>query len=115
MSGGQAIESAATRATDPNKLKFPPYLTRNRDCQFSFAGIWTATLQHIVNQEKEFQIDANKIIPDAFNLCSSLQWSVAKQICGRTQRAMKFINEMNLIPQEKRTLVHSSLLSKSNR
>lgn len=111
MSGGQAIESAATKATDPKKFEFSSYSTRKRDCLFSFAGIWSTAFKYIANQEQELQIDASKIIPDAYNLCASLQWCIAKHICHRTQRAMQFIDEMNLIPQEKRTLVRLSLFS----
>ncbi|XP_014479015.1 PREDICTED: probable tRNA N6-adenosine threonylcarbamoyltransferase, mitochondrial isoform X2 [Dinoponera quadriceps] len=107
MCGGQAIESAASKATDPKKFELPSFMARRRNCQFSFAGMWSTVNQYIANQEKELQIDANKVIPDAYNLCASLQWSMAKQICSRTQRAMAFIDKKNLIPQEKRTLVIS--------
>ncbi|XP_032666893.1 probable tRNA N6-adenosine threonylcarbamoyltransferase, mitochondrial isoform X2 [Odontomachus brunneus] len=114
MSGGQAIENAATKATDPKKFEFSSYLTRKRDCQFSFGAIWSTALEYITNQEKELQIDASKIIPDAYNLCASLQWCIARHICLRTQRAMQFIDEMNLIPQEKRTLVISGGVACNN-
>lgn len=101
MSGGQAIERAATKATDPKKFEFPTFVTRKRDCQFSFAGLWSNCLSYIANQEKELKIDANKVIPDVYDLCASLQWSIAKHICLRTQRAMDFVVKTNLIPQER--------------
>lgn len=103
MSGGQAIESAASKASDPTKFVFEPVLTRNRDCQFSFSGIANKSFSHI-DKEKNVDVDSTTI-PDIYNFCAALQMSVAKHICLRTQRAMEFINNMNLISQEKRTLV----------
>lgn len=111
MSGGQAIESAASRATDPKQFDFPPFVTRKRDCQLSFAGILTTARVYIAKHEKETEVEANRIIPDVYNLCASLQWAIAKHVCLRTQRAMEYIDQMNLIPQEKRTLVRKSPLS----
>jgi len=103
MSGGQAIESAASKASNSTKFVFEPVLTRNRNCQFSFAGIVNRSFSHI-DKEKNLDVDSMKI-PDIYNFCAALQMSVAKHICLRTQRAMEFINNMNLISQEKRTLV----------
>lgn len=111
MSGGQAIESAARKATDPSKFPFESSMTRHRNCQFSFAGIWTTSVKHILRREKELNIDASVVIPDAYDLCAALQMTVVKHMCLRTQRAMEFIDKMNLIPQDKRTLVRSILLS----
>lgn len=105
MSGGQAIESAASKASDPTKFIFDSVLTRKRDCQFSFAGISNRSFRHIDKQEKMFDVADNTKIPDVYNFCAALQLSFAKHICLRTQRAMEFINNMNLISQEKRTLV----------
>lgn len=105
MSGGQAIEIAASKATDPKKFIFEPVMTSKRNCQFTFAGILNRTRRYICKQEKEFEIDGSTIIPDVYNLCAALQISAVKHICLRTQRAMEFINNLNLISQEKRTLV----------
>lgn len=105
MSGGQAIESAASKATDPTKFTFEPIVIRKRNCQFSFSGISNRCLMHISKQERELKIDGSTVIPDAYNICAALQMCVVKHICLRTQRAMEFINDMNLISQEKRTLV----------
>lgn len=105
MSGGQAIESAASKATDPTKFTFEPVLARKRNCQFSFSGMSNKCLKYISRQEKEFEIEGSTIIPDAYNLCAALQMCAVRHICLRTQRAMEFINNINLISQEKRTLV----------
>lgn len=111
MSGGQAIESAASKALDPTKFVFDAILTRRRDCQFSFAGISNRSFRYIDQQEKDFNVADNTLIPDVYNFCAALQLSLAKHICLRTQRAMEFINNMNLISQEKRTLVCLKLCS----
>ncbi|XP_012536377.1 probable tRNA N6-adenosine threonylcarbamoyltransferase, mitochondrial [Monomorium pharaonis] len=113
ISGGQAIESAASKASDPTKFVFEPILTRKRDCQFSFAGISNTCFKYIDEQEKKFNI-SDSTISDLYNLCAALQLSLAKHICLRTQRAMEFINNMNLISQEKRTLVISGGVACNN-
>lgn len=111
MSGGQAIESAASKASDPTKFVFDPILTRKRDCQFSFAGIWNRSFKYIDRQGKDFDVADSTIIPDVYNFCAAVQLSFTKHMCLRTQRAMEFINNMNLISQEKRTLVCLRLCS----
>lgn len=52
MSGGQAIESAAAKSTDPLKYKFTIPLTQYRDCNFSMAGLKTQLLRHLIREEK---------------------------------------------------------------
>lgn len=105
MSGGQAIENAASKATDPTKFAFDPILTHRRNCQFSFSGMSNKCLKHISRQEKEFEIEGSAVIPDVYDLCAALQMCAIRHICLRSQRAMEFINNTNLISQEKRTLV----------
>jgi len=105
MSGGQAIENAANKATDSKKFFYEPILTKKRNCQFSFSGLCTTTIGYINRQEKEFNIDGSALIPDVYNLCAALQLAFIKHICLRTQRAMEFIDNTNVISQEKRTLV----------
>lgn len=104
MSGGQAIESAASKASDPSKFVFEPVLTQRRNCQFSFAGILNKSFRYI-DKNNNFNVADNSTIPEVYNFCAALQMSLVKHICHRTQRAMEFINNMNLIPQENRILV----------
>lgn len=106
MSGGEAIENAASKATDPNKFFFEPPMTKERNCQFSFSSFWTTAVMYANKQEKEFNVEGSALIPDVYDLCAAVQSTLIKHICLRTQRAMEFINTMNLISQEKRTLVH---------
>lgn len=105
MSGGQAIETAASRATDPSKFHFETSMTKLRNCQFSFASIWSQGTKHIITREKELGIDAGGVIPDVYDFCAALQIAIARHICLRTQRAMEFIDIMNLITEDRRTLV----------
>ncbi|KAG5306513.1 OSGP2 protein, partial [Acromyrmex insinuator] len=112
MSGGQAIESAASKASDPTKFFFDPVLTKKRDCQFSFAGIWNRSFKYL--NKENVDVANNAAIPDVYNFCAAIQLVFAKHICLRTQRAMEFINNMNLIPQEQRTLVISGGVACNN-
>lgn len=110
MSGGQAIESAASKASDPSKFVFEPILTKKRNCQFSFAGILNKGFKHI-DKENNFDTVDSMAIPEVYNFCAALQMALIKHICLRTQRAMEYINNTNLISQEKRTLVCLRLCS----
>lgn len=110
MSGGQAIESAASKASDPTKFVFEPILTKRRDCQFSFGGISNRSFRYL-DTEKIFNVADSTTIPDIYNFCAALQMTLVKHICLRTQRAMEFINNMNLISIENRTLVCLQLYS----
>nr|XP_012223346.1 PREDICTED: probable tRNA N6-adenosine threonylcarbamoyltransferase, mitochondrial isoform X2 [Linepithema humile] len=114
MSGGQAIENAARKATNPTKFTYEAILTRRRDCQFSFAGLRSKSLKYINKQEKELNIDGSTIIPDVYNLCAAVQTCLVKHICLRTQRAIEFIDKLNLISREKRTLVISGGVACNN-
>ncbi|KYM82161.1 putative O-sialoglycoprotein endopeptidase 2 [Atta colombica] len=113
MSGGQAIESAASKASDPTKFFFEPVLTTKRNCQFSFAGIWNKSFKYL-DKEENFGVVDSVAIPDVYNFCAAIQLVFTRHICLRTQRAMEFINNMNLIPQEQRTLVISGGVACNN-
>uniref|UniRef100_A0A182RKV9 N(6)-L-threonylcarbamoyladenine synthase n=1 Tax=Anopheles funestus TaxID=62324 RepID=A0A182RKV9_ANOFN len=51
MSGGQAIEVAAQKATNTAAYEFPLPLSKYRDCQFSFAGLKNTATRHILERE----------------------------------------------------------------
>lgn len=53
LSGGQAVELAATRATNPTQFAFTIPLSQNKDCNFSMAGIKTQVQRYIVEEEKQ--------------------------------------------------------------
>ncbi|XP_046830870.1 probable tRNA N6-adenosine threonylcarbamoyltransferase, mitochondrial isoform X3 [Vespa crabro] len=85
-----------------------------QDCRFSFSGILTTCINHITEEEKKHNIIADMIIPDVYNLCASLQLAITKHLCHKTQRAIEFLDYINLIPEDKRTLVISGGVACNN-
>ncbi|KAF7390044.1 hypothetical protein HZH68_011901 [Vespula germanica] len=114
MNGGQAIEAAAYKASNIDQFIFNDSMKSYRDCQFSFSGILSTCMKHIVEQEKKHNIAADKIIPDVYNLCASFQFAITKHLCHKTQRAIEFLDQINLIPEDKRTLVISGGVACNN-
>lgn len=114
MNGGQAIEAAAYKASNIDQFIFNDSMKSYRDCQFSFSGILSTCMQHIAEQEEKHNIAADKIIPDVYNLCASFQFAITKHLCHKTQRAIEFLDQINLIPEDKRTLVISGGVACNN-
>ncbi|XP_076233879.1 threonyl-carbamoyl synthesis 4 isoform X2 [Calliopsis andreniformis] len=114
LNGGQAVENAACKASDIDKFFFDCVMRKYRNCNFSFSGIQSTCDNYIKREESRHNIVADMIIPDVYNLCAAVQLAVAKHICERTQRAMEFIDEMSLIPKDKRTLVVSGGVACNN-
>jgi len=52
LSGGQAIELAASKSTNPEVFLFPTVMPHYRDCNFSVAGLKNTVRKHILQQEK---------------------------------------------------------------
>lgn len=103
--GGQAIELAASKATNPSQFEFPVSMARYRDCNFSFAGLKNSVITHIKRQELNSKIIGDGVIPDIENLCAGFQLAITKQIAMKTKRAMRFLDQKKFIPDNKRTLV----------
>lgn len=53
LSGGQAIELAASKADNPLQYEFTMPLLQYKNCNFSFSGIKTQLLLHLLKEEKE--------------------------------------------------------------
>lgn len=109
-SSGAALEIAASRADISSKFSFQEPLTHYRDCNFSFAGIKSSAYNQILSYEKDFDITGDKIIPDVYNFCASFQLAITRHLCHRTQRAIEFIDKLNLIPKDRRILVNISFI-----
>uniref|UniRef100_A0A6P7GM43 N(6)-L-threonylcarbamoyladenine synthase n=1 Tax=Diabrotica virgifera virgifera TaxID=50390 RepID=A0A6P7GM43_DIAVI len=107
LSGGQAIELAATHADNPLAYKFTIPLLMYKNCNFSFSGIKNQLLLQLQREEKEKEVPADGIIPGVENLCASFQLVVTRHICHRVQRAMEYVSRKQLIPPDKQTLVVS--------
>lgn len=56
LSGGQAIELAASKADNPLQFNFTPSLLKYKDCNFSLAGTKNHMTTYILRQEKEYGI-----------------------------------------------------------
>ncbi|XP_050429865.1 tRNA N6-adenosine threonylcarbamoyltransferase, mitochondrial [Adelges cooleyi] len=105
-SGGQAIERAATKG-DAKAIDLGTFMTGYKDCNFSFSGLKNTIRTQILKFEKKHDIKGDEIIPEVYDLCASIQYSITKHICTRVQRAMEFIDRTNMIPKNNRTLVIS--------
>lgn len=49
--------------------------------------------------------EADGVIPSAPNLCSAVQYAIAKHLCRRVEKAMIFLQRKELMPQKNRCLV----------
>lgn len=108
LSGGQAIELAASRADKQTEYDFPLPLARQRDCQFSFSGLKNTANRHIYREEKEHDTAIDDVFPGFENFSLSLLKAIVRHICHRTQRAIEFCEDQNVFGEAAtRTLVIS--------
>ncbi|XP_050302013.1 tRNA N6-adenosine threonylcarbamoyltransferase, mitochondrial [Anthonomus grandis grandis] len=114
LSGGQAIELAATKATDPLQFNFNIPMTAYKDCQFSFAGVKNVCTRHIMLQEKLHDVAPDAVIPDVNNLCASFLLVITRHLCHRLQRGIEYVERKELIPPDRRTLVVSGGVACNN-
>ncbi|XP_078051136.1 threonyl-carbamoyl synthesis 4 isoform X2 [Augochlora pura] len=114
LNGGLAIETAAYKASNVDQFPFAPVMSHYRDCNFSFAGLLSKCTKYIETQEKDHNIIADSIIPNVYDLCAAFQLAAVTHICQRTQRAIEFIDNMSLFPNDKRTLVVSGGVACNN-
>ncbi|KOB71010.1 putative tRNA N6-adenosine threonylcarbamoyltransferase, mitochondrial [Operophtera brumata] len=105
LSGGHAIEIAATKATNPDMFKMALPLADYKDCNFSFNGLKTSTLLHLHRKEKEHQTVADQLIPEANDLCAAMLMATTRHLLHRTQRAMQFCEINKLIVNRKQLVV----------
>ncbi|KAJ8958869.1 hypothetical protein NQ318_019636 [Aromia moschata] len=116
LSGGQAVELAASKAADPLKFKFGIPMLQYKDCNFSFAGIKNQLLMHLMREEREkgnyvyyiiYNVPPDGVIPCVNDLCAGLQLVMTRHICHRIQRGMEYVSQKKIIPPDKQTLVVS--------
>lgn len=53
LTGGKAVELAASYADNPGEFKYTTPLLHYKDCNFSFAGLKNAVERHVEKIEKE--------------------------------------------------------------
>lgn len=114
MSGGQAIETAASKAINSHIFQYPLPLADYKDCNFSFNGLKTATFLHLHKKEKEHKIEADKLIPEVNDLCAALLMAVTRHLVHRTQRAIQFCKTKDLISESEGKLVVSGGVACNN-
>lgn len=100
MNGGQAIERASYKATNPNQFEFPLPMTQHKNCQFSFGGLLNKANRTIEYYERDNNLAPDEIIGDYENFCAGLLRAFTKHIVHRTQRAMEFCEYKDLIDDE---------------
>lgn len=114
MCGGQAVETAASKATNPHQFKLPLPLVEYKDCNFSFNGLKTSILYNLHRKETEHKTVAHELIPEVNDLCAALLMSTARHLVHRTQRAIQFCEDNNLIPTDRQQLVVSGGVACNN-
>ncbi|ALC49565.1 CG14231, partial [Drosophila busckii] len=88
--GGRAIEHAAQYASDVNAFEFPLPLARERNCNFSFAGIKNNSFRAIKAQERLERTPPDGIISNYKDFCAGLLRGVCRHLMHRTQRALEY-------------------------
>lgn len=114
VTGGRAIELAASKAVDPDMFQFPIPLVRYRDCNFSFSGLKESVVRKLKRKELEHGVIADGVIPEINDLCASFQKAVTKHLIHRTERAIQFCDKTKLISNDRRLLVVSGGVACNN-
>ncbi|XP_063839617.1 tRNA N6-adenosine threonylcarbamoyltransferase, mitochondrial-like [Ostrinia nubilalis] len=114
MSGGEAVERAAAKATNPHIFKLPLPLADYKDCNFSFNGLKTSVFLHLKKKELEHEVVAHKLIPEVNDLCAAMLMATSRHLVHRTQRAIEFCHRNNLLPEKNKQLVVSGGVACNN-
>ncbi|XP_045470592.1 probable tRNA N6-adenosine threonylcarbamoyltransferase, mitochondrial [Harmonia axyridis] len=114
LSGGRAMELAASKADNPLQFNYIIPLLHQKNCNFSFAGLHNQISRMIESEEKIHKVDPDEVIPSVHNLCAGFLLTITRHLCHRVQRAMEFIELKNLIPPERRILVMSGGVACNN-
>ncbi|XP_069966106.1 probable tRNA N6-adenosine threonylcarbamoyltransferase, mitochondrial [Bactrocera oleae] len=88
--GGQAVEDAAKDAKNAARFEFPLPLARDRNCNFSFAGIKNNAFRNIRAAERQEGTPPDGIIYNYHDFCAGLLAAVSRHLMNRTQRALEF-------------------------
>lgn len=100
MSGGRALEQLARAGRVDVFDDVPTPMSQAFDCHFSFSGMLSWTLKLIEREEQRFDLDPTDVLPNAADICATVQHMVAVHLCRRTQRALQycFMNELLVAP-----------------
>ncbi|KAJ0179936.1 hypothetical protein K1T71_004527 [Dendrolimus kikuchii] len=114
LCGGQAIELAASKATNAQNFKLPLPLAEYRDCNFSFNGLKTSVLLQLHRKEKEHNIVADGVIPEINDLCAATLAATSRHLVHRTQRGIQFCEQNKLLIEHNKRLVVSGGVACNN-
>ncbi|XP_049866394.1 tRNA N6-adenosine threonylcarbamoyltransferase, mitochondrial-like [Pectinophora gossypiella] len=114
VSGGQAIELAATYAKNPGMFEFPLPLVRSRDCDFSFSGLKDSLVRKLISKEAEHGIIGDGIIPEVNDLCAAFQLAIAEHVVHRLDRAILFCEKNKIITDNCKNIVVSGGVACNN-
>ncbi|XP_052798878.1 tRNA N6-adenosine threonylcarbamoyltransferase, mitochondrial-like [Mya arenaria] len=103
-SGGASIELMAQQG-DPDMFEAPHVYTKSRSCNFSFAGMKAHYCTYIEQEEKKQGIVASGVISNAADVCASFQFAVLRHMCRPIERAFRFCDYNNLLPETKTLVV----------
>lgn len=96
MSGGQAIEKAASKSIKPELYEFPLPIARQKDCMFSFAGLKNVAIRYIEKDERNLNLKSDEVIPNYADFCKGFLKGITRHIVHRTQRAIEFCEKENI-------------------
>ncbi|KAL3283161.1 hypothetical protein HHI36_006313 [Cryptolaemus montrouzieri] len=114
LSGGQAMELAASKADDPLQFNFVIPMLQYKNCNFSFSGLNNQITRMINSEEKLHNVAPDEVLPTVNNLCAGFLLCMTRHICHRVQRAIEYIELNNLIPPANKILVMSGGVACNN-
>lgn len=110
MSGGQAIEHLS-QFGDRTFCKEIRPMSQYQDCNFSFAGLRNYFNCIIQKMEDVEGIEKGAVLSCAADIAASFQHAVAHHIIKRTQRAILFCKQENLLPMNPSLVVSGGVAS----
>jgi len=90
ISGGRTLEIFAESG---DRLQFPVGvpLREYKDCNFSFSGL-KGHMDYILRRiNKTSDFPSHEVLPQARDICASVQYSLTKHLCERVQRGIEFV------------------------
>ncbi|XP_031637954.1 probable tRNA N6-adenosine threonylcarbamoyltransferase, mitochondrial [Contarinia nasturtii] len=94
VSGGPALELAASKSSNPNRFQFTLPLRDQPNCQFSFCGFRSQVIQTIDDIRNRLHLPRDEMIPYYEDLCASVLRIVTKHLLQRTQRAIHYCDRL---------------------
>ncbi|XP_040570912.1 tRNA N6-adenosine threonylcarbamoyltransferase, mitochondrial [Lepeophtheirus salmonis] len=91
VSGGKCIEMVALNG-NPKAYEFPIPLMHKRSCNFSFSGLKSKSIEMASGLSQRDQVS---------DFCASFQYAIGRHICMRLQRALEYVDLVQLMTDRK--------------